>query len=148
MIWKKNLRRDKALRISKIPYLIIMILLLSQISVFEGGMGKWWKNKEIVNKLQLTSGQVQSIEQIFNLHKGKLNEKKKVLLIKEKELNQKLKDPEANRAEINELAEQVDLLKLQLRKKHRNMQLEIRELLNPEQRKILYNIWSNRKHKK
>lgn len=111
-------------------------------------MGKWWKNKEIVNKLQLTSGQVQSIEQIFNLHKGKLNEKKRSLLIKEKELNQKLKDPEANRADINELAEEVDLLKLQLRKKHRNMQLEIRELLNPEQRKILYNIWSNRKHKK
>jgi len=111
-------------------------------------MGKWWKNKEIVNKLQLTSGQVQSIEQIFNLHKGKLNEKKRSLLIKEKELNQKLKDPEANRADINELAEEVDLLKLQLRKKHRNMQLEIRELLTPEQRKILYNIWSNRKHKK
>ncbi len=148
MIWKKNLRRDKALRISKIPYLIIMILLLSQISVFAGGMGKWWKNKEIVNKLQLTSGQVQSIEQIFNLHKGKLNEKKRSLLIKEKELNQKIKDPEANRADINELAEEVDLLKLQLRKKHRNMQLEIRELLTPEQRKILYNIWSNRKHKK
>lgn len=148
MIWKKNLRRDKALRISKIPYLIIMILLLSQISVFAGGMGKWWKNKAIVNKLQLTSGQVQSIEQIFNLHKGKLNEKKRSLLIKEKELNQKLKDPEANRADINELAEEVDLLKLQLRKKHRNMQLEIRELLTPEQRKILYNIWSNRKHKK
>jgi len=42
----------------------------------------------------------------------------------------------------------VDLLKLQLRKKHRNMQLEIREVLNPEQRKILYNIWSNRQHKK
>ena len=148
MIWKKNLRRDKALRISKIPYLIIMILLLSQISVFAGGMGKWWKNKEIVNKLQLTSAQVQSIEQIFNLHKGKLNEKKRSLLIKDKELNQKLKDPEADRGEINELAEEVDLLKLQLRKIHRIMQLEIREVLTPEQRKILYNIWSNKKYKK
>ncbi len=148
MIWKKNLRRDKALRISKIPYLIIMILLLSQISVFAGGMGKWWKNKEIVNKLQLTSAQVQSIEQIFILHKGKLNEKKRSLLIKDKELNQKLKDPEADRGEINELAEEVDLLKLQLRKIHRIMQLEIREVLTPEQRKILYNIWSNKKYKK
>jgi len=148
MIWKKNLRRDKALRISKIPYLIIMILLLSQISVFAGGMGKWWKNTEIVNKLQLTSQQVQSIEQIFNLHKGKLGEKKRSLLIKDKELNQKLKDPEADRGEINELAEEVDLLKLQLRKIHRIMQLEIREVLTPEQRKILYNIWSNKKYKK
>ncbi len=148
MIWKKNLRRDKALRISKIPYLIIMILLLSQISVFAGGMGKWWKNTEIVNKLQLTSQQVQSIEQIFNLHKGKLGEKKRSLLIKDKELNQKLKDPEADRGEINELAEEVDLLKLQLGKIHRIMQLEIREVLTPEQRKILYNIWSNKKYKK
>jgi len=148
MIWKKNLRRDKALRISKIPYLIIMILLLSQISVFAGGMGKWWKNTEIVNKLQLTSQQVQSIEQIFNLHKGKLGEKKRSLLIKDKELNQKLKDPEADRGEINELAEEVDLLKLQLRKILRIMQLEIREVLTPEQRKILYNIWSNKKYKK
>ena len=148
MIWKKNLRRDKALRISKIPYLIIMILLLSQISVFAGGMGKWWKNTEIVNKLQLTSQQVQSIEQIFILHKGKLGEKKRSLLIKDKELNQKLKDPEADRGEINELAEEVDLLKLQLRKIHRIMQLEIREVLTPEQRKILYNIWSNKKYKK
>ncbi len=125
-----------------------MILLLSQISVFAGGMGKWWKNTEIVNKLQLTSQQVQSIEQIFNLHKGKLGEKKRSLLIKDKELNQKLKDPEADRGEINELAEEVDLLKLQLRKKHRIMQLEIREVLTPEQRKILYNIWSNKKYKK
>ena len=64
-----------------------MILLLSQISVFAGGMGKWWKNTEIVNKLQLTSQQVQSIEQIFNLHKGKLGEKKRSLLIKDKEFN-------------------------------------------------------------
>ncbi len=125
-----------------------MILLLSQISVFAGGMGKWWKNTEIVNKLQLTSQQVQSIEQIFNLHKGKLGEKKRSLLIKDKELNQKLKDPEADRGEINELAEEVDLLKLQLRKIHRIMQLEIREVLTPEQRKILYNIWSNKKYKK
>ena len=125
-----------------------MILLLSQISVFAGGMGKWWKNTEIVNKLQLTSQQVQSIEQIFNLHKGKLGEKKRSLLIKDKELNQKLKDPEADRGEINELAEEVDLLKLQLGKIHRIMQLEIREVLTPEQRKILYNIWSNKKYKK
>jgi len=148
MIWKRDLRRDKALRISKTPYLILMILLLSQISVFAGPMGKWWKNTEIVNKLQLTSQQVNNIEQVFSLHKGKLSEKKKSLIIKEKELNQKLKDSEANSNEINELAEDVDLLKIELRKIHRNMRLEIREVLTPDQRKILYDIWSNKSYKK
>ncbi|NIP38310.1 MAG: periplasmic heavy metal sensor [Candidatus Dadabacteria bacterium] len=125
-----------------------MILLLSQISVFAGGMGKWWKNKEIVTKLQLTSSQVDNIEKVFDLHKAKLNETKQNIIQKERELNKKYKDPKANKQEIDELADQVDLLKLQLRKIHRNMQLEIREVLSPDQRKMLYDEWSNRKHKK
>ena len=148
MIWMRNLRRVKALRIYKIPYLIVMILLLSQISVIAGGMGKWWKNQEIVNKLQLSSQQVDSIEKIFNQHKDKLHETKKELLIKEKELNQKLNNSEANRDEISKLAEELDTLKLELRKNYRSMQLEIREVLNPEQREILQSLWSSRKHKK
>ncbi|NIS09657.1 MAG: periplasmic heavy metal sensor [Candidatus Dadabacteria bacterium] len=136
------------MRISLWPYLILMILLLSQISVFAGGMGKWWKNKEIVTKLQLTSSQVDNIEKVFDLHKAKLNETKQNIIQKERELNKKYKDPKANKQEIDELADQVDLLKLQLRKIHRNMQLEIREVLSPDQRKMLYDEWSNRKHKK
>ncbi len=111
-------------------------------------MGKWWKNKEIVNKLQLTTVQVNKIEQIFNLHKAKLSETKKSIIQKQNELNQKLKDPNADKQEIAQLADQTDLLKIQLGKIHRNMRLEIREVLSPDQRTLLYDEWSNRKHKK
>ena len=110
-------------------------------------MGKWWKNKKIADKLELTTAQVNTIEQIFNLHKTKLNETKQSIIQKQNELNRKLKDSKTNKNEITQLADQVDLLNLQLRKINRNMRLEIREVLTPEQREMLYDEWSNRKHR-
>jgi Spy/CpxP family protein refolding chaperone len=35
-------------------------------------MGKWWKNPEIVSKLQLTDAQVKQLNQVFYDHKLKL----------------------------------------------------------------------------
>lgn len=136
------------MRIYSLRYLIIAIILLTPISAFAGHKGKWWKDKEIANKMHLTSQQVEQIEQIFEKHKEKLDKNRELLLEKEKQLNEKLKDAESNRAEINKLADEMDILKLVLKKNYRIMQLEIREILNPEQRNILYTIWSERRHGK
>ncbi len=122
--------------------------MISQIPAFAGAKYKWWKNSDVVSNLQLSPAQVSTIEQIFNLHKTKLHETKQFIIQKQKELNQKLKDPQSDKQEISNLAEQVDVLKLQLGKIHRNMQLEIREVLTPDQRKKLHEMWSGRKHKK
>lgn len=136
------------MRIFRLRYLIIAIILFAPVSTIAGHKGKWWKNKEIVDKMQLTSQQVEQIEQIFEKHREKLDKNRKLLIEKEKQLNEKLKDAKSNRAEINKLADEMDILKLVLKKNYRIMQLEIREILNTEQRNILYTIWSERRHGK
>ncbi len=127
---------------------MLAVLIISQIPALAGAKGKWWKNADVVRNLQLSSAQVTEIEQIFNLHKTKLHETKQYIIQKQKELNQKLRDPQSDKQEISNLAEQVDVLKLQLGKIHRNMRLEIREVLTPDQRMKLHEMWSGRKHKK
>src|SRR5438445_8845949 len=40
--------------------------------MFHREMGKWWKNSETAQKLQLTDNQIQQLDQIFYEHRMKL----------------------------------------------------------------------------
>jgi periplasmic protein CpxP/Spy len=125
-------------------FLLIIVILLTASLVHAGHRGKWWKHPQIVSQIGLTAEQVSAIESIFDTKKIKMSEYKDKLLEKRKKLQEKISDPNAKRKDIDKQAEEVDKLILKLDKINREMILEIREVLTPEQRIKLQEIWKNR----
>ena len=120
------------------------MLLLCSTVVHAGHRGKWWKHPQIASELGLTEEQISTIETIFDKKKVKMTELKDKLMEKRTQLQEKIADPNAKRKDIDNQAEEVDKLILKLDKIKREMILEIREVLTPDQRAKLQEIWKNR----
>lgn len=129
-------------------YSVLLMLLFCTIPVNAGHRGKWWKHPEIATELGLSEEQISTIESIFDTKKVKMTEIKDKLLEKRRKLQEKIADPNAKKKEIDKQVEEVDKLILKLDKIKREMILEIREVLTPEQRSKLQEIWKNRKNYK
>ena len=125
-------------------YSMLVMLLLCSTVVHAGHRGKWWKHPQIASELGLTEEQISTIETIFDKKKVKMTELKDKLLEKRTQLQEKIADPNAKRKDIDNQAEEVDKLILKLDKIKREMILEIREVLTPDQRAKLQEIWKNR----
>ncbi len=145
---KNKERRDNKLRVLRNTFSVLCIFILLGTLVFAGHKGKWWKHQEVVSELGLTTEQVEKIETIFNTKKEKMNKYRERFIKKKEKLHKMMEDPNAKRKDIDEVAEDVDKLKSKLQKSHREMRLEIREILTPEQRKILHDLWSKRRQYK
>lgn len=129
-------------------YSALVLLLLCTTVVHAGHRGKWWKHPQIASELGLTEEQISTIESIFDKKKVKMSETKDKLLEKRRKLQEKISDPNAKRKNIDKQAEEVDKLILKLDKIKREMILEIREVLTPDQRTKLQEIWKNRSNYK
>ncbi len=106
--------------------------------------GKWWKNKKIVEKLELNNDQVNQIEGIFSSKKGKIRGLDSDLKKKERELNDAIKNPNSSKEDVLRLSNEVEEIRGSMRRVKVDMLLQIREVLKPEQRIKLQEIWSNR----
>ena len=101
---------------------------------------KWWKNPKIVKELDLSSAQVERIEDIFSSYKGRIVTLNSELDKKEKELRKVVKNPNSTKEEVLELSDEVGRTKGELRRLEVNMFLEIRDVLTPAQREKLQTI--------
>jgi Spy/CpxP family protein refolding chaperone len=100
-------------------------------------LGKWWKNSEIVQELQLTEVQITQIEKTFLEHRLKL-----IDLRYEVERQETLLQPliEADRPDEAKVGAQIDLVlaaRGRLEKENAMMMLAIRRVLSVEQWKML-----------
>ena len=100
-------------------------------------LGKWWKNSEIVQELQLTEVQITQIEKTFLEHRLKL-----IDLRYEVERQETLLQPliEADRPDEAKVGAQIDLVlaaRGRLEKENAMMMLAIRRVLSVEQWKKL-----------
>jgi protein CpxP len=101
------------------------------------GMGAWWKNSEIVSKLQLSEEQVKKIEQTFLEHRLKLIDLQADLEKQELRLRPLL---EADQPDEGKVGAQIDLITAargRLEKENAMMMLAIRRELTIEQWKKL-----------
>jgi Spy/CpxP family protein refolding chaperone len=106
--------------------------------------GKWWKNKEIVKSLELNNDQVNRIEGIFSSQKGRIKELGSDLRKKERELNDTIRNPNSSNEKVLKLSNEVEEIRGSMRRVKVDMFLQIREVLTPEQRSKLQEIWSKR----
>ncbi|MGQ0792677.1 MAG: Spy/CpxP family protein refolding chaperone [Deltaproteobacteria bacterium] len=123
-----------------LPLLLALVCSLTSLA-YGGEKGiKWWKNQEIVAELNLSSGQVSSIENIFASTRDRLISLTSELRQKEGELGSLIRDPNATQQQVLTLTNEVEGLKGELRKSEVRMFLEIRDVLNSEQREMLHKI--------
>ena len=100
-------------------------------------LGKWWKNSDIVQDLQLTDAQISQIEQTFLEHRLKLIDLKADVERNEARLQPLI---EADRPDETKVGAQLDLLlaaRGKLEKENAMMMLAIRRVLSVEQWKKL-----------
>jgi Spy/CpxP family protein refolding chaperone len=104
------------------------------------GFGAWWKNSEIVSKLQLSEDQVKRIEKAFLDHRLKLVDLRADLEKQELQLGPLL---DADRPDQQRVATQIDQITLargRLEKENAMMMLDIRSVLTVEQWKKLQSL--------
>ncbi len=101
---------------------------------------KWWKDPKIVKELELTAGQINRIERIFRSEKQRIRKLNYTLNAKETELSKALRNPEVSRDTIMRLTDEVEMIRSQLTRSKVEMFLNIKEVLDPEQRQKLHSI--------
>jgi len=108
------------------------------------GMGAWWKNSEIVKKLELSEAQVSQIEQTFLEHRLLLVDLRADLERQELRLQPLL---DADRPDEAKVIAQIDLVtaaRAKLDKENAMMLLAIRRVLSVEQWKKLQALQQER----
>jgi Spy/CpxP family protein refolding chaperone len=107
-------------------------------------LGKWWKNSDVVQDLQLTDAQITQIEQTFLEHRLKLIDLRADVERQETRLQPLI---EADRPDEAKVGAQIDLLlaaRGKLEKENAMMMLAIRRVLSVEQWKKLEAIQQGR----
>jgi Spy/CpxP family protein refolding chaperone len=100
-------------------------------------MGAWWKNSEIVSKLQLSEEQVKKIAQNFLDHKLKLIDLQAELEKQELRLHPLLEADQPDEAKVSAQIDLITAARGKLEKENALMMLAIRRSLSVEQWKKL-----------
>ena len=108
-------------------------------------MGAWWKNSEIVSKLQLSEEQVKKIEQTFLDHKLKLIDLQADLEKQELRLQPLLDVDQPDEGKVGAQIDLITAARGRLEKENAMMMLAIRRNLTIEQWKKLQALREERR---
>jgi TonB family protein len=112
---------------------LILILLSSPLALCQSELGKWWKNSEIVKKLQITEAQVEQIERIFLNHQPKLAEANAKLIQRDDQLKALMQNDRIDDARTTAQADLVAAARAELEKINASLMISIRKTLSKEQ---------------
>ena len=133
----------------KRKYLLISLFLITSFIANAASAGDykskrlWWRNKQVVEELNLTPDQVNRIDSIFKSNKGEIKALHRELNKKENELRNLIQNPDSTRNQVLELTDEINAIKSEGQKLKVQMLWEIREVLNPEQRTKLKELKLN-----
>ena len=96
--------------------------------------GKWWKRPRIVQALGLTTEQTAELEKIFAKSRPKIIDLKADLEKKQFAYQQAMTADKVDRKEVAGLIEAREQARAQLQKELSLMELDMRQVLTPEQR--------------
>ena len=100
-------------------------------------MGKWWKNAEIVQQLQLSDDQLQRLEQAFQESRLHLIDLHAALEKEEAQLEPLTEADNPDEAQVDSQIDKVATARAELEKAHTRMLLNVRKVLTTEQWKKL-----------
>ncbi|MBI3670742.1 MAG: periplasmic heavy metal sensor [Acidobacteria bacterium] len=104
------------------------------------GLGKWWKNSEIVRELGLSEAQTNQIEQVFFEQRLKLIDLRAELERQETRLQPLIEADQPDEAKVSAQIDQVLAARGRLEKANAMMMLAIRRVLSVEQWKKLQSL--------
>ena len=105
-----------------------------------GPPGAWWKNSEIVSKLQLSEEQVRKISQTFTDHRLKLIDLQADLEKEELRLQPLLDVDQPDQSKVGAQIDAITAARGRLEKENAMMMLDIRRYLSAEQWKKLKSL--------
>lgn len=128
-----------------LPAVAALLLLsaaaaLAQAPAIEG---KWWKRPRIAEALQLSADQVDSLEKIFARVKPKLIDLRADLEKKQFAYQQAMQSDKSDRKTVEGLIEAREQARSALQKELALMELDMKQVLRPEQREKLARMREN-----
>lgn len=107
--------------------------------------GKWWKRPAVARALQLTSDQTAALEKIFARSKPKLIDLRADLEKKQFDYEQAMQSDPVDRKAVEAKIEARETARGALQKELAMMELDMKEVLTPEQRERLSRMRENAK---
>ena len=105
--------------------------------------GKWWKRPVVAKALQLTPEQTASLEKIFARSKPKLIDLRADLEKKQFEYEQAMQSDPVDRKAVEAKIEARETARSALQKELAMMELDMKQVLTPEQRERLMRMREN-----
>jgi Spy/CpxP family protein refolding chaperone len=103
----------------------------------QGGMGRWWKNPQMVEKLGVTADQQKKMDDIFQQHRLKLIDVTAAVEREEVTLEPMMAADQPDETRIVAQIDKVAQARAELEKANARMLLGIRRVLTPDQWKEL-----------
>jgi Spy/CpxP family protein refolding chaperone len=105
--------------------------------------GKWWKRPRIAEALQLSADQVDSLEKIFARVKPRLIDLRADLEKKQFAYDQAMQSDKSDRKTVESLIEAREQARSALQKELALMELDMKQVLRPDQREKLIRMREN-----
>jgi TonB family protein len=120
-------------------FCLVAILVMSSgfSALSQSGLGKWWKNSEIVKNLQLTESQIAQVEKCFLDHQRQLADSNAQLKQQEAQLKTLMQSERVDENKARTQIDRVAAARATLEKINASMMLSIRKALSKEQWKKL-----------
>ncbi|MCH7517715.1 MAG: hypothetical protein IH964_01640 [Candidatus Dadabacteria bacterium] len=129
------------MRISLLLVLFLFIFTLNTHALLNAESNyKWWKDPKIAGELDLSKGQVKRIERIFSSYRKRIIRYQKQLRKSEIGLKKELRNPNAKKEEVLKLIDAIENTKAAYTRTKVEMYLKVKDVLKPEQVKILHEI--------
>lgn len=109
-------------------------------------MGKWWKNSDIAQRLQLNSGQVSQLDEIYYQHRLKLIDYGAEMEKQDMKLQNLLDADVPNEGQISSQVDQVLAARGRLEREFTMMNLDLRKVLSLDQWKQLKTMHAEHGH--
>jgi Spy/CpxP family protein refolding chaperone len=121
---------------------VLFGLLLAAETLAQGqqALGKWWKRPRIAQELQLTAEQETELEKVFARSKPRLIDLRADLEKKQFDYEQAMQGEKVDRKAVEARIEAREQARAQLQKELSLMELDMKQVLNPEQRERLMRL--------
>ena len=120
-----------------------LLLVAAAASAQAAAEGKWWKRPRIASELQLSADQVDQLEKIFARVKPKLIDLRADLQKKQFAYDQAMSAEKSDRKEVEALIEAREQARSALQKELALMELDMKQVLRPDQREKLARMREN-----
>jgi Spy/CpxP family protein refolding chaperone len=122
----------------------LFLISLASASAAQGiAEGKWWRRPRIAQELQLSRDQAAELEKIFARSKPKLIDLRADLEKKQFDYDQAMLDEKADRKAIESKIEVREQARAALQKELSLMELDMKQVLKPDQRERLMRLREN-----